>query len=557
MGSPSSAPILKTRVPTQTPSLTPTTRTPSFVPSHTAVKPLSEEKQNAAEKTGASGTACVANKDCKSGEECYMGGTKHAACVMKGAFGMGSPSSAPILKTRVPTQTPSLTPTTRTPSFVPSQVPSGTPSMTPSITPSDVPTEAPTLHPSSITPSIAPTDGPSAAPTLGPSVHPSAVPTVLLSSAPNMARGIERNLTKGPTEAELEKPPASCKTDADCATGAECYLAGTLRASCVKRSDIRTPVPLSRDANITASSEPTAVPTAKPTSLPSAAPTMHPSALATQLPSHNPSSAAVSMRIVKLVMAGSVASYTPSVLLKVRSDIAADSGCAANDVSLKVAAGSVVITATMPSASASVLTSKINSGDINFLGGNAVSSAALATLTPTESLTQAPTPTLTKPHISPSTTPTVAPSAMSSAPTNACSTIVIESECFKAGCTFCCDTAENSTVTGCFATEPAAKTAGCVVPGHGAGNMCSTVEFKAKHDSTSSPWMAIAIAGTCGVAVAVAAAVLVTYVWPSLRARTASGEKDGKLPDSEDTDDKQALYMKFPPRSKKGPYNAV
>jgi hypothetical protein len=80
---------------------------------------------------------------------------------------------------------------------------------------------------------------------------------------------------------------------------------------------------------------------------------------------------------VKLVMAGTVASYTSAVLDSVKADIASSSGCTPADVSLTVAAGSVVITATMPNSAASTLTSKISSGAVTSLGGHAVESATL------------------------------------------------------------------------------------------------------------------------------------------------------------------------------------
>ena len=81
---------------------------------------------------------------------------------------------------------------------------------------------------------------------------------------------------------------------------------------------------------------------------------------------------------VKLSLAGSVSDYTSSVQDKIKSEMAASAGCAASQITLTVAAGSVVVTASMPSTSASKLIANVKSGQLKTLGGHTVAAAALA-----------------------------------------------------------------------------------------------------------------------------------------------------------------------------------
>ena len=57
-----------------------------------------------------------------------------------------------------------------------------------------------------------------------------------------------------------------------------------------------------------------------------------------------------SLKAVKLTMAGSIAEYDDTMLGRIKSDIAEQSNCLTEDISLTVAAGSVVVTALMPNA---------------------------------------------------------------------------------------------------------------------------------------------------------------------------------------------------------------
>ena len=57
-----------------------------------------------------------------------------------------------------------------------------------------------------------------------------------------------------------------------------------------------------------------------------------------------------SLKAVKLTMAGSIAEYDDAMLGRIKSDIAKQSNCSTEDISLTVAAGSVVVTALMPNA---------------------------------------------------------------------------------------------------------------------------------------------------------------------------------------------------------------
>ena len=67
---------------------------------------------------------------------------------------------------------------------------------------------------------------------------------------------------------------------------------------------------------------------------------------------------------VKLTMSGAIADFTTAVLDKIKSDIATDAGCSVSAVSLTVAAGSVVVTATLPTSAASKLADNIKSGKV-------------------------------------------------------------------------------------------------------------------------------------------------------------------------------------------------
>ena len=80
---------------------------------------------------------------------------------------------------------------------------------------------------------------------------------------------------------------------------------------------------------------------------------------------------------VKLSLAGSVADYTSSVQNKMKSQIAAAVGCLTSQITLKVAAGSVIIMAAMPSSSAAKLVALISSRQLTTLGGHTVTWATL------------------------------------------------------------------------------------------------------------------------------------------------------------------------------------
>ena len=77
---------------------------------------------------------------------------------------------------------------------------------------------------------------------------------------------------------------------------------------------------------------------------------------------------------VKLSLAGSVEDYTSSMQNTIRSQIAAAVGCLASQITLKMAAGSVIIMAAMPSSSAANLVALISAKQ---LGGHTVTSATL------------------------------------------------------------------------------------------------------------------------------------------------------------------------------------
>ena len=69
-----------------------------------------------------------------------------------------------------------------------------------------------------------------------------------------------------------------------------------------------------------------------------------------------------SLKAVKLTMAGSIAEYDDTMLGRIKSDIAEQSNCLTEDISLTVAAGSVVVTALMPNAGVDRLVHSRTSG---------------------------------------------------------------------------------------------------------------------------------------------------------------------------------------------------
>jgi len=89
-------------------------------------------------------------------------------------------------------------------------------------------------------------------------------------------------------------------------------------------------------------------------------------------------------------MAGNVEDYTPKKIGNIKADIAADSGCNADDISIQVEAGSVVITVVMPSKAASTLQKEVNNGNVKSLGGEGVTGAKVMGAAPTQSPTLPP-----------------------------------------------------------------------------------------------------------------------------------------------------------------------
>lgn len=98
---------------------------------------------------------------------------------------------------------------------------------------------------------------------------------------------------------------------------------------------------------------------------------------------------------MQVVMAGTVAAFTAPVQAKVKADMAVAAGVLATEITMTIAAGSVIATVIMPVGGASLMQAKINGGSVNSFGGVAVSSSSCTgcTLVPP---VQAPRPTKVK-----------------------------------------------------------------------------------------------------------------------------------------------------------------
>ena len=80
---------------------------------------------------------------------------------------------------------------------------------------------------------------------------------------------------------------------------------------------------------------------------------------------------------MKLTLAGSVSDYTAAVQREIKEEIAADTGCSISEIALTIEAGSVIVTATLPSKAAAKLVADVNSGKVRLLGGQDIKSVAL------------------------------------------------------------------------------------------------------------------------------------------------------------------------------------
>ena len=165
---------------------------------------------------------------------------------------------------------------------------------------------------------------------------------------------------------------------------------------------------------------PTAAPTPHPLgSAPSVAPTIAPTLALTLPPSVTPTShptllpTAQTLSTVRITMAGSVEDYTPLKLRSVRANIAVEADVTVSEVSLSVAAGSVLVNVVMPPAGAAILSQKIQNGTVTSLGGTAVESVTQHTASPTLDPTSSPSqqPSL-MPTLVPTLIPTLSPSAL-------------------------------------------------------------------------------------------------------------------------------------------------
>jgi hypothetical protein len=113
--------------------------------------------------------------------------------------------------------------------------------------------------------------------------------------------------------------------------------------------------------------------------------------------------------VVQLTMAGSIADYTASVLEKIKADVAKAAKCKEQDVTLKVSAGSVIITATLPKLGAQSLVDQVTSDELKAVGGVAVATAKCLRGCSVSS-TEDPTVATRGPSNEPTTTPTEVPS---------------------------------------------------------------------------------------------------------------------------------------------------
>jgi hypothetical protein len=435
------------------------------VPAKKIESPHETRTQMAKERPGS--FACTADKNCSEGQECYMGGTEHAACVAKGSFGMGAPEKHACAEDK------------------------------------DC-SEGQECY-------------------MGGTEHAACVAKGSFGMgvpATNVNITSGTGTTKVPTFLEVDKPSARCNTNQDCAATEFCFRAGALDATCVDVAPGSSEKPSTMQPQVkqlTHIPQPPAL--ISPTVKPSRPLTADPSIQLTHVPAvPHPPDAEIS--VVQLLMSGSIASYGSASLEKMKISIAAYAACKASEVSLKIKAGSVIIFATMPALAASKLVTSITSGQIKSLGGNQVSSAVLV-------------------H---------APSRIdqTSVRLSACSTIHREMQCIDAHCAYCCDAmSTNGTLRGCFATKAAAKAAQCMLP---STTMCNQMEFPPKRSSL----MALAIAATCGVTAAVLTGFVVTYIRPRLQQNRARQDSDETRDEERD-----ALYMKFPSRAKRGPYAAA
>ena len=80
---------------------------------------------------------------------------------------------------------------------------------------------------------------------------------------------------------------------------------------------------------------------------------------------------------IQLMMAGSVSEFDSSKIQQVKKGIADATGIGTDSITLTVKAGSVIVTATMPSTAALMLVNKIESKELTSLGGTPVVGAKL------------------------------------------------------------------------------------------------------------------------------------------------------------------------------------
>ena len=83
-----------------------------------------------------------------------------------------------------------------------------------------------------------------------------------------------------------------------------------------------------------------------------------------------PLQAEASTSTVRITLTGDINNFGASTQNQVKQGIAQATGVPSSSIALTVAAGSVIASATMPSAAAQSLLSQINSGQRNDLGGH-------------------------------------------------------------------------------------------------------------------------------------------------------------------------------------------
>jgi len=232
-------------------------------------------------------------------------------------------------------------------------------------------------------------------------------------------------------------------------------------------------------------------------------------------------------------MSGSVADFTVAVRESVKADIAAKTGCATDQIKMRVAAGSVVLTVILPHVAATKLEAAVIDGSLTELGHIRVTAADLVTI---DSIRHSQEPSR---------------QIEVDMPPASCTT--------EQDCSFgeFCKNAGSPTAS--CAHRPA-STASPQLPSHSPSD--ATQRNSSEHatpvsrDAASAPhdgkidnpfqhWKTVGIAIAAGVVVALVVAVGLAG-WARIKQRR-------QFPSTEDASDKSALYMPFPPRPQKGP----